>query len=115
MHYWGLRHFFDKPPFLIPTPHRRSCDATFVDDRSSATDMLKGCTWTTHRRVRAGWSIAIVLGMALAILMSQANWLERSLWPYLVALQAIPILAVVPIIGSIFGYETARPRSSCAS
>ena len=37
--------------------------------------------------------------------MSQARWLERSIWPYLVAMQAIPILAVVPIIGSIFGFE----------
>jgi NitT/TauT family transport system permease protein len=48
---------------------------------------------------------AIVIGMSLAVLMSQARWLERSLWPYLVALQAIPILAVVPIIALLFGYE----------
>ena len=40
-----------------------------------------------------------------AIVMSQARWLERSIWPYLVAMQAIPILALVPIIGSIFGFE----------
>ena len=41
----------------------------------------------------------------LAVVMSQARWLERSLWPYLVALQAIPILAVVPIIAPLMGYE----------
>ena len=52
-----------------------------------------------------GLVIAIVLGMALAIVMSQARWLERSIWPYLVAMQAIPILALVPIIGSIFGFD----------
>ena len=32
-----------------------------------------------------------------------AVWAERSVYPYLVALQAIPVLAIVPIIYSIFG------------
>ena len=67
----------------------------------------------------SAWLIAIVLGMALAMLMTQARWLERSICPYLVAMQAIPILAIVPIIGSIFGYETnsrdLRVRDDLAS
>ena len=41
--------------------------------------------------------------------MSQAKWVERAICPYLVALQAIPILAVVPIIYSVFGGSLA-PR-----
>ena len=41
--------------------------------------------------------------MTLAVIMSQARWAERSFYPYLVALQAIPILAIVPIILSVFG------------
>ena len=36
--------------------------------------------------------------------MAQATWVERSLWPYLIAAQAIPILAIVPLIGNIFGF-----------
>ena len=51
-----------------------------------------------------GLSISIVLGMTLAVLMAQATWVERSLWPYLIAAQAIPILAIVPLIGNIFGF-----------
>ena len=51
-----------------------------------------------------GLAVAIVVGMTLAICMAQASWMERSIWPYLVAVQAIPILALVPIIGSIFGF-----------
>ena len=55
-----------------------------------------------------GLSISIVLGMTLAILMAQATWVERSFWPYLIAAQAIPILAIVPLIGNISGSASAR-------
>lgn len=48
--------------------------------------------------------IAIVIGMVWAVLMSQAKVAERSLFPYAVALQCIPILALVPLIGFWFGF-----------
>lgn len=102
MHYWGLRHIFDKPPFLIPAPHV-IVDASAFNSLVRG-DMLNGLMWTTIAAL-IGLALSIVLGMALATVMSQASWLERSLWPYLVALQAIPILAVVPIIALLMGYE----------
>jgi NitT/TauT family transport system permease protein len=41
--------------------------------------------------------------------MGQAGWLERSLYPYAVVLQTIPILAMVPLFGYWFGFGlTAR-------
>ena len=52
-----------------------------------------------------GLAIAIVLGLSIAILMSQARWVERSIFPYAVALQAVPILAFVPLIGALFGFD----------
>lgn len=102
MHYWGLRALFDKPPFLIPAPHD-VVQSSYLNSLVRA-DMLKGILWTTIAAV-IGLLLAICFGMGLAIVMSQARWLERSLWPYLVALQAVPILAIVPIIALIFGYE----------
>jgi NitT/TauT family transport system permease protein len=53
----------------------------------------------------SGLAIAIVIGMVWAIIMAQAKWIERSLFPYAVILQCIPILALVPLIGTLFGYE----------
>ncbi|GAA1000377.1 ABC transporter permease [Subtercola frigoramans] len=52
-----------------------------------------------------GLAIAIVIGVIWAVAMSQAKWIERSLFPYAVILQCIPILALVPLIGFWFGYE----------
>ncbi len=39
--------------------------------------------------------------------MVQARWIERSFFPYAVILQCLPILAVAPLIGTIFGYNFA--------
>jgi NitT/TauT family transport system permease protein len=102
MHSWALRAIWDKPPFLVSPPHEVVRDA-YLNSKIRG-DMLDALLQTTIAAV-LGLLLAIVLGMSLAILMSQARWLERSLWPYLVALQAIPILAVVPIIALLFGYE----------
>ncbi len=102
MSYWALEHIWDKPEFLITPPHRVVSES-FIDETNREA-LLNALYWTARVSLQ-GLVIAIVLGMALAIVMSQARWLERSLWPYLVAMQAIPILALVPIIGSIFGFE----------
>jgi len=102
MHYWALEAIWDKPPFLITEPHR-VIEEAFLDSGNRST-LLRALLWTTIVAL-VGLAIAIVLGMGLAIAMAQARWLERSVWPYLVALQAIPILALVPVIGSIFGFD----------
>lgn len=102
MHYWILEHVFGKKPFLITEPHRVIHESFFTaSNRAALVDGL----WVTTKVALIGLVIAIFIGMTLAVLMAQARWLERSFWPYLVALQAIPILGLVPVIGTIFGYE----------
>jgi NitT/TauT family transport system permease protein len=51
-----------------------------------------------------GLVIASILGIAAATVMSLGSWLERSLYPYAVVLQTVPILAIVPLIGLWFQY-----------
>jgi NitT/TauT family transport system permease protein len=101
MHYWALEALWDKPSFLITAPHRVIEDSYF--EAIPREQMLRGLGWTASVSL-VGLGISIVLGMFLAIVMAQATWLERSFWPYLIAAQAVPILAIVPQIGIIFGY-----------
>ena len=105
MSYWALEHVWHKPQFLITPPHVVVHDSLQTIPREA---MLKGL-WNTAGVALFGLLIAIVVGMTIAICMAQARWLERSVWPYLVAVQAIPIIALVPLIGTIFGYGKA-PR-----
>ncbi len=100
-HAWLLENVFDKPSFLIPSPPT-VVDRAFLD-ATVRGDLVQALGWTAFVAF-SGLLISIVLGMTIAVLMAQATWVERSFWPYLIAAQAIPILAIVPIIGNIFGF-----------
>jgi NitT/TauT family transport system permease protein len=111
MHHWALEHLFGSKGFLMPPPHEilydsfvRSIPQPGGGSIAKRTDLLRGLL-VTMKLVLVGFSISIALGMSLAFLMAPARWLERSLWPYLVALQAIPILAISPVLGAIFDYQ----------
>jgi NitT/TauT family transport system permease protein len=87
--------------FLVPPP-----DAVvrvgFLDPVNRA-ELLTGLLLSA-RVAMLGLTAAAVIGIGLAILMSQARWVEDSVFPYLVLLQATPILALVPLYGFWFGY-----------
>jgi NitT/TauT family transport system permease protein len=87
--------------FLLPPPHA-VLQVGFLDP-FNLRELLQAL-WLSAKVAMAGLSIAIVIGMALAIAMSQARWVERSLFPYAVILQTIPILALVPLFGFWFGF-----------
>ena len=104
---WAIDSVFDKPAFLVPPPHQVIAESFF--DSSRIRGEMLGGVWLSAQVAFLGLAIAIVIGMSLAVLMSRARWIERSLYPYAVALQAVPILAFVPLIGSFFGFNfTAR-------
>lgn len=100
MHRDGMRRLLDKKPSLMPSP-ATVIDQAFLDERVRG-QLLEGLGWTSYAAF-IGLLITIVVGMLLAVIMARAEWMERSIYPYLVALQATPVLAIVPIIYSIFG------------
>ena len=87
--------------FLLRPPHE-VWKVGFADGDNLA-DLLEGM-WSSSKVAFWGLLIAISLGFLLAIVMSQAKVVERAIFPYAVVLQAIPILAIVPLIGFWFGY-----------
>jgi NitT/TauT family transport system permease protein len=87
--------------FLLPPPHA-VLQVGFLEPYN--LQELVEALWLTARVAMVGLAIAIVIGMGLAIAMSQARWIERSLYPYAVILQTIPILALVPLFGFWFGF-----------
>jgi NitT/TauT family transport system permease protein len=92
--------------FLLEPPH----DVIQVGllDWDNLSAMLDGLYWST-RVALIGLAISVVLGIAIAVVMSQTIVIERALFPFMVMLQAIPILAIVPLIAFWFGTgENAR-------
>ena len=92
--------------WLLPPPHdvvkNGLLNGQHLHDQLNAL-------WDTAQVSLAGLAIAFVIGAATALAMSQAKWVERSLYPYAVIVQVTPILAIVPLIATWFGYDfTAR-------
>jgi NitT/TauT family transport system permease protein len=59
----------------------------------------------TARIAFQGLAISILIGCLLGILMFRFRWLERANYPFLVALQSVPILAITPLLIVAFGYQ----------
>jgi NitT/TauT family transport system permease protein len=89
--------------FLLPMPHQVVAVAFL--DAANLGELLMAL-WLSARVAMTGLALAVVLGVGLAVAMSQARWVERSLYPYAVALQTVPILALVPLFGYWFGFST---------
>ena len=87
--------------FLVPPPHD-VIQVSFFDP-FNLRDLLSAL-WLSTRVAFTGLAIAIVLGLVLAVAMSRAKWIERSIYPYAVLTQTIPILAMVPLFGFWFGF-----------
>jgi NitT/TauT family transport system permease protein len=87
--------------FLAPPPHD-VIRVAFLE--SSNLLELLDALWLSTRVSMIGLAAAIVIGMAGAIAMSQARWVERAAYPYVVVVQTIPILALVPLFGFWFGF-----------
>ncbi|MFC0211931.1 ABC transporter permease [Paenibacillus chartarius] len=58
---------------------------------------------TTVAEAVLGFAASVVLGVAFAILLALSKTIERSVYPYAIVLQTIPIVAVAPIIVIWFG------------
>ena len=87
--------------FLLPPPHQ-VIQTAFLD-KANAEPLYRALALSAGVAM-AGLAIAIVLGMSVAVLMSQARWVERAVYPWAVVLQTIPILALVPLIGFWFDF-----------
>jgi NitT/TauT family transport system permease protein len=92
--------------FLMPPPHEVVRNGLL--NHQHLHEQLSAL-WDTAQVSLTGLAIAFAIGASLAIVMSQAKWIERSLYPYAVIMQVTPILAIVPLIALWFGYDfTAR-------
>jgi NitT/TauT family transport system permease protein len=101
--WYGVSYLLLDPQrrFLVPPPHE-VVKVSFLDPLNLRE--LLDALWLSTRVAFTGLAIAIALGLVLAVAMSRAKWIERSLYPYAVLTQTIPILAMVPLFGFWFGF-----------
>jgi NitT/TauT family transport system permease protein len=97
--------------FLLPTPHKVLREGFFTwqaGEQRGLFPILKSM-WSSVQVALIGLVVTIVIGTALATAMATRRWVERATWPYLVALQSAPILAMTPLIRALIdGVQTQR-------
>ncbi|WP_434006716.1 ABC transporter permease [Mycolicibacterium porcinum] len=110
---WSAVSYWVLPPqrrFLLPPP--ADVLRNSLMDWSHLRPMLAALSVTAQVTL-VGFLVAVVVGVGTGVLMSQARWIERTIYPYTVVIQVIPILAIVPLIGLWFGYGMAARTLVC--
>lgn len=87
--------------FLMPTLEGLWTQAF---SKPEVLGQLSNAAVTTLSIALAGLAISIPIGMALGVVMFRFQVMERAIFPYLVALQSIPILAIIPLLQSALGF-----------
>ena len=103
---WYLLSTQILPPqkrFLLPTPHRVVNEGFFTWSAGTQRGLkpILLSLWDSMKIAMSGLFLTIIIGTTLATLMATRRWVERATWPYLVALQSAPILAMTPLIRAL--------------
>lgn len=93
----GLIRWKNTPPVIAPSP-----GDVLNGIGDNAGDLLTAL-WSTCRDAFFGLALSIVIGITLAVVMSQSKILERAIFPYTTLAQTIPIFAIAPLIDSAVG------------
>ena len=96
--------------FLLPPPHAVIQEG--ILNTEVLLEILGGLRQTAMVSV-LGLAIAFAIGFSMSLVMSQAKWIERSLYPWAVVCQTVPILAIVPLLGFWFGFGLMSRVTVC--
>jgi NitT/TauT family transport system permease protein len=97
----------DLPPWLLPAPS--DIAVRFV----KATNLLYH-TGLTVLEALAGFAASALIGITLSALIVHSRFLERGVFPYIIVSNAIPIIAIIPLLTIWFGFGIA-PKIMIAS
>ncbi len=86
------------PRWLLPAP------TDIVAALYSSWELLARHGWATLQEVLAGFAVSFVVGVLLAIAIAYSRTMERALYPFVIASQTIPVIAIAPILLIWFGY-----------
>ncbi len=96
---WSL----DRP--LLPAPHQIAqtlFTGVFTEPVTSPRSLVYHAAVTAGTAL-LGFGLALVLGIALAVAIVGTRTLDRSLMPWVIASQTIPVLAIAPMVVVVLG------------
>ncbi|WP_280357021.1 ABC transporter permease [Nocardia otitidiscaviarum] len=97
------------PSFLLPAPS--AIAEAFGDNRSGILD----ATLATGRNALIGLLVGIVAGIAAAMVAVRFRLVDGLLGPLAAAAAAVPIVALAPLLNSLYSTTTDLPRRMVAA
>lgn len=90
---------------LLPAPHQILIEMkkTIIDRPVTSKFSLVFHAWVTLSSTLLGFVTGAALGILLAVGIVHVNTLEKSLMPWVISSQTIPILAIAPMVVVVLG------------
>jgi NitT/TauT family transport system permease protein len=90
---------------ILPAPHQvvAELDKSILGYKITSKRSLIYHAWVTLSSTLLGFVMGTLLGIVLAVGIVQVRTLDRSLLPWVIASQTIPILAIAPMIIVVLG------------
>ena len=96
---WELAgSLFHVPKYVLPAPSQIAASL------AKHPDVLFGNGWVTLQEVLAGFAIGVVVSIPLGVAIVSWRAVDRIVYPFLVAFQAVPKVALAPILVVWFGF-----------
>jgi ABC-type nitrate/sulfonate/bicarbonate transport system permease component len=93
-----IAEWLNLEPTLVPSP------AEVWDALWGSRSLLWENTWVTLREILVGFAAGAIFGLALATAMRFSRTLRDAVFPLTVAVQAVPLVVIAPILVIWFGY-----------
>jgi len=107
--WWWVTWYFNIRTFFLPSP------ADVVESLNKNFEALLEQSWITVYETLAGFGIGAAAGLLIAVALSASGSLQRALLPVIVALNAVPKVALAPLFMVWFGLDHAPKIAMAAS
>jgi ABC-type nitrate/sulfonate/bicarbonate transport system permease component len=97
--WWALARPSIVAPYILPSPQSVIDAATGSDGATLLNAMA-----ITLREIAIGFSLACLCGLLAGTMLVHLSRTSRAVYPFLIASQAVPVLAIAPLLVIWFGF-----------
>jgi NitT/TauT family transport system permease protein len=102
-----LVHVLKVRPIMVPPP------SAVLKELFSEWPWYLGHAWYTLLTTLAGFALAVICGVGIALLLVSSRWFESAIYPLIIALNSVPKVAVAPLFVIWLG-TGAEPKIAIA-
>ena len=88
----GVVRYFEIPSYLLPAP------SVIIQTLFTDWPTLSASLWVTLSITLKALLVAVIGSVTLAIIFAQSRLVERAFYPFAVAMQVTPIVAIAPLL-----------------